>query len=74
MEVAGTLQTVEEAEFWRPHRPWVLDRWAHLVSEQVHAEGFQARLAAAAYLDEKYGCSENSAEPEPESFDLDALD
>ena len=74
MEVIEILQTVTEAGFWRPHRPWVVDRWAVLVSEQIHAEEFQARFLAAAYIDEKYGRSENSPEPEPEIIELNELD
>ena len=74
MYIADPRPPVSEAYFWRPHSPWVVERWAVLVSEVTDATEFFARLSAATYLDEKLWSSENQPEPDPEFFDLDSLD
>ena len=65
---------VPGSDFWRPHRPWVAERWAVLVSEVIHEAELLTRLSVAPYVDEKFGCSENQPEPDPELFDLNTLD
>ena len=50
------------------------ERWAVLVSEILDGSELAIRLAAAAYLDEKFGCLENPLESGPKLLDLNSLD
>ena len=74
MGVTVLRTPLPDSDFWRPHPPWVVDRWEVLVGEKILAQELDSRLLAAAYLNEKYSHSDNTPEPEPEFVDLDSLD